>query len=379
VTGAGGLNLTPDPTYANNVNAGTATASYSYAGDANHEPSLDSETFVITPMVVAVGGSFTVVEKVYDGTATATIEVNELTLLTPVAGDDVALSPVAVFDSADVGAGKVATLTAATTLTGADAGNYTLSLDGAPTTTGSILFPAVVAQQSCTSGYRSPSLGATVVNNSFDCPDGATLTSLTWTPTLLPGWSIHSVSGDGGPTTDGASIVFTDLASAPDPLVFAYSFAIPGGAPATNVIAAQASFGLSGMSGTLSVAAQPEAIVIRKYHSADTRTSFMLMVPNWAIDSFEVNRVALYWRSADGYHVVDSSPETPDGFDTGAGPTPWHHSADYQTTPLNQAPNGRIDTFEMNRVYMYWRALNGQYQGTNVTTSTPDGYDVRNP
>ncbi|MBN3585604.1 hypothetical protein JYB64_24750, partial [Algoriphagus aestuarii] len=31
VTGAGGLNLTPTADYANNVNAGTATASYSYA------------------------------------------------------------------------------------------------------------------------------------------------------------------------------------------------------------------------------------------------------------------------------------------------------------------------------------------------------------
>ena len=35
VTGAGGLNLTPTASYANNINAGTATASYSYAGDAN--------------------------------------------------------------------------------------------------------------------------------------------------------------------------------------------------------------------------------------------------------------------------------------------------------------------------------------------------------
>ena len=36
VTGAGGLSLTPTANYANNVNAGTATASYTYAGDDNH-------------------------------------------------------------------------------------------------------------------------------------------------------------------------------------------------------------------------------------------------------------------------------------------------------------------------------------------------------
>jgi hypothetical protein len=36
VTGAGGLNLTPTADYANNTNAGTATASYTFAGDDNH-------------------------------------------------------------------------------------------------------------------------------------------------------------------------------------------------------------------------------------------------------------------------------------------------------------------------------------------------------
>jgi hypothetical protein len=47
VTGAGGLSLTPDPVYSNNINAGTANASYSYAGDANHEASSDSKDFTI--------------------------------------------------------------------------------------------------------------------------------------------------------------------------------------------------------------------------------------------------------------------------------------------------------------------------------------------
>ena len=64
VTGAGGLNLTPTANYADNVNAGTATASYSYAGDANHETSSDSKTFVIgkaltTTVVTINGGPFT--------------------------------------------------------------------------------------------------------------------------------------------------------------------------------------------------------------------------------------------------------------------------------------------------------------------------------
>ena len=47
VTGVGGLSLTPDPVYADNTDAGTATASYTFAGDANHLGSTDSTEFEI--------------------------------------------------------------------------------------------------------------------------------------------------------------------------------------------------------------------------------------------------------------------------------------------------------------------------------------------
>ncbi len=56
VTGAGGLSLTPTASYANNVNVGLATASYSYAGDANHLPSSDSKNFTIVPALPVVIG-----------------------------------------------------------------------------------------------------------------------------------------------------------------------------------------------------------------------------------------------------------------------------------------------------------------------------------
>src|SRR5207247_4475530 len=49
VAGVGGLNETPAPNYSNNMNVGTATASYSFTGDANHAASSDSKTFAITP------------------------------------------------------------------------------------------------------------------------------------------------------------------------------------------------------------------------------------------------------------------------------------------------------------------------------------------
>jgi hypothetical protein len=48
VSGAGGLNQPVPVNYTNNTDAGTATASASYAGDANHNNSSDSETFIIS-------------------------------------------------------------------------------------------------------------------------------------------------------------------------------------------------------------------------------------------------------------------------------------------------------------------------------------------
>ena len=47
VVGAGGLDLAPEPTYANNINAGTASASYTFGGDANRTGSTGSANFTI--------------------------------------------------------------------------------------------------------------------------------------------------------------------------------------------------------------------------------------------------------------------------------------------------------------------------------------------
>src|SRR6185437_5193719 len=64
VTGAGSLSLAPDAAYTNNTNAGTATASYTYGGDANHTGSSDSKHFTIdkassTTTVSCGAGPFT--------------------------------------------------------------------------------------------------------------------------------------------------------------------------------------------------------------------------------------------------------------------------------------------------------------------------------
>jgi hypothetical protein len=67
VTASDGLSLTPDPDYAGNVAAGTATASYTYGGDATHEGSSGSATFTIDPADAACDVSG--FEGRYDGAA----------------------------------------------------------------------------------------------------------------------------------------------------------------------------------------------------------------------------------------------------------------------------------------------------------------------
>jgi DNA/RNA endonuclease G (NUC1) len=69
-SGVGGLSGSLTPTYSNNVNAGTATASASYAGDDNHEGSSDSKTFEIGKAVATINvQDYT---GVYDGQAHGT-------------------------------------------------------------------------------------------------------------------------------------------------------------------------------------------------------------------------------------------------------------------------------------------------------------------
>jgi hypothetical protein len=62
-----GVNLssTPAANYANNTNAGTATASYTYAGDPNHDGSNDSKNFEITKANATI--SVTSYNVTYDG------------------------------------------------------------------------------------------------------------------------------------------------------------------------------------------------------------------------------------------------------------------------------------------------------------------------
>ena len=69
VTGAGGLSQSLTVNYTNNTNVGTATASASFAGDANHAAGSNSANFTIDQAAVtATAGSYS---GVYDGSSHA--------------------------------------------------------------------------------------------------------------------------------------------------------------------------------------------------------------------------------------------------------------------------------------------------------------------
>jgi gliding motility-associated-like protein len=106
-------------------------------GLGNYTISYADGTLTVVNRILTVGGSFTVNNKVYDGTTSAIISVNNLTLLTVAGIDNVTLTAVATFSDIAVGQGKTVSLTGST-LSGSAASNYTLSLVGAPTTTANI-------------------------------------------------------------------------------------------------------------------------------------------------------------------------------------------------------------------------------------------------
>lgn len=112
-----------DVTYADNIRVGTATATVHFKGNYT---GTASKTFQITPKTLTVSG-VAASNKVYNGTTTATITAS----LQGVAdGDSVQLTPPAAdFDTKDAGTGKAVTIAASGsfTISGADAGNYTLT------------------------------------------------------------------------------------------------------------------------------------------------------------------------------------------------------------------------------------------------------------
>lgn len=114
------------------------------AAAANYELDLTSaptSTFAITAARLTVSGSFSVADKVYDGTAAATVLTQDLTLQGFVGGDtdsDVTLMPTAEFAITSAGTGRTVRLRGGAVLSGPRGGAYTLDLTDAPSTLAAI-------------------------------------------------------------------------------------------------------------------------------------------------------------------------------------------------------------------------------------------------
>lgn len=122
------------------VNLSASTLTGSAAGNYDLDlSSAPTTTGAITQKELTIGGSFTAQNKAHDGTTNAAIASSNLTLIGRVGDDDVTLVPVLAFDTPDIAAGKTVSLTEGSSLTGAKAGNYTLSLIGAPTCTSGLI------------------------------------------------------------------------------------------------------------------------------------------------------------------------------------------------------------------------------------------------
>lgn len=108
----------------------TGAQAGNYTLSLNGAPTAEAD---ITAKEVTIGGTFTANDKAYDGGVTASVSENNLTVMGKVGGDDVTIVPVVAFVDKDAGTEKLVSIVEGTVLDGAQAGNYTLSLDGAPT------------------------------------------------------------------------------------------------------------------------------------------------------------------------------------------------------------------------------------------------------
>src|SRR5262249_5317425 len=85
---------------------------------------LNNTTSTITPKALTVSG-LTVADRVYDGTAVATVNTSGAVFTGLVSGDNLVLGPAASFADKTVGTAK--TVTIGSSFTGTDAGNYTIT------------------------------------------------------------------------------------------------------------------------------------------------------------------------------------------------------------------------------------------------------------
>ena len=189
VTGSGGLSLTPTAVYAANTDAGTATASYSYPGDATHGASADSTTFDITkadPVCAVSGYSGT-----YDGSAHGASGSCTGVLAETLSG----LSLGSSFTNVPGGTANWAFTDVTGNYTD-DSGSVGITITKADTTT-TVTCPAGVVydgtpQTPCSATVTGPGLSTSIAVSYLDNTDAGTATA----SASYAGGSNHNASSD---------------------------------------------------------------------------------------------------------------------------------------------------------------------------------------
>ena len=167
------------------ISVATAPMTLSDVDSGNYSLTQPTLTGAITAKEITIGGSFTANNKVYDNSNAATILVNSLTLPGKVGADDISLFNLSlVFSDKLVANGKTVSI-ASVGLTGTKAGNYSLSLSGAPTTTANITAKELTLDGTFSSfdKYYDETTTATINSNSLSLvgvvsPDAVGLTSI---------------------------------------------------------------------------------------------------------------------------------------------------------------------------------------------------------
>lgn len=122
------------------VGQGTATITAAQAGNGSWNPAPDqAQTLTVLRKTVTLAGTLAASNKTYDGTTAAIVTADGLSLVGLVGDDQVTVNPVGTFSDKNAAPGKTVSLTAATSLSGTDSENYTLSLAGAPAGQAAIL------------------------------------------------------------------------------------------------------------------------------------------------------------------------------------------------------------------------------------------------
>ncbi|WP_439481134.1 MBG domain-containing protein [Cyclobacterium plantarum] len=181
------------------------------------------ESFTTEKQELTIGGSFTAENKVYDGTSNALFLGNELVLTSPLPGDDVVLSNLVIeFSDPQRGNDKVVTIVSAD-LSGTAAGNYSLSLTGAPSALATISPKAlsISASEGISKIYGQPEPAFNFTSSGFVAGEDATL--LTGSLSREPGENVGSYAITEGDLSagDNYAIDFTaaDFVISPQTLI----------------------------------------------------------------------------------------------------------------------------------------------------------------